>query len=162
MLWLRGLWDWSHACLSHVVLQAGSIDLQAYYSFSRNVQFPRNQKWEPPKTKEAILEKYSHLISAARNKYPDARILVAAAPPRRYNQFGDLAIWMHLFNKDLEELAARTKCGFIRAAPLHPEFYKSDGIHFTDEGVKDYAQRVVGLINNKYPCFRTARSPSHQ
>ena len=148
--------------VTHAVLQAGSIDLQAYYAFSRNIKFQRNQKWAPPKCKEDILEKYSHLISAARNKYPHAKILVAAAPPRNYNKFGDLANWVHMFNKDLQDLAARTNCGFIRAAPLHPKFYKPDGIHFTEEGVKDYAQRVVGLINHEFPCFRSAHSPTRQ
>ena len=78
---------------------------------------------------------------------------MAAAPPRSYNKFGDLANWVHMFNKDLQDLAARTNCGFIRAAPLHPKFYKPDGIHFTEEGVKDYAQRVVGLINHEWGVF---------
>ena len=148
--------------VTHAVLQAGGLDLQALYTHKTGIAFSRKANFEPPTHKDQILKWYSRLVSDTRVKYPNARIFVGEMPKRGL-KFGDLQHWVLGFNEDLERLAKEHNCTFIKASPTNMTMYKPDGLHFNETGVKHYAscvaQRVTGVdFRSKTPATQAPAS----
>ena len=121
----------------HIMLQCGGNDAEEYC----------------PST---IIKNYERLIKKVRDQAPHARIHLSTIPPRRNNpNVLEKIAKINTYIKNRGKWNDNVEC--IQVCPTDQQMYKTDRVHFSEDGTKMYGVNTARAIVNFHRTAQKTR-----